>query len=1089
MAEDFTLSMVEGGGVLQLRDAEPYELETPTAVTGSYDPGSGVITGGTLSTPQVNIVQEVTYPIIATAFIDADFSLVTPGSLTGTVDHLGNVTVQASLAVDLHVDVQQAGGGSTILLADCTTSPVNLVFDTVTPYADGRVTVADANFSIPETTDEAACEPNIAGAIDDQLAGAGHSLTLTLAGDLTLPEPPGCDTTTALVAAPVGTAALGDSVDLTATVTPDPSDPLCVEADTNGLTPGGFVEFLDGTTSLGSALVQSDGTAGLTTAAIQAGSRTLTATYRGASPFSASPPSDPLPYQVTADPNLSATLPDHLTIGAAPTEFDVTARNTGFGTNITHARLDVTISRNVSSADLSSARVKLEHLDPTDTWVTVPLASGSVPGTSRPALWGAVGDATGFPLPVGEVATQRLRIQILTTGGTVSTTLCGSANETCPGPIEVAFDLIAVDAAGLPAPAIAPAPGATATAKGQVMIVEATRRASTVTFAFGGGVRPHAVRQGSTMSLQNVSVGPSLSSGRPTGHVALKLDDVPVAAYRLDGLPLARVPLTSANNNNFSFLAFDLPPNIAVGAHKVTVSYLGDARFLPSQLTTTFNVHEAPVAVTLYDCIAPGFAGETRRYRALVDGYANVPVVRPLGSEVDLSGLQVRMRFSRALQSSHLRQGFFGTDADETSTIGAEGELLQSIDFGFGPGGSGTAGGLTRSNGTQLPTSPNPVLAADVALGHLDESIVFNAPTGSVVIEGEPGTVVPVTLDTIKVTAEQAVGIFTVTCTPVGDPLLLAEITASGHTLVVEPGDVARADEEVTLTSTVAPYTTGQVEFRDGDETVGVANVVNGIARVTAALPIGTRALTAIYTGGVLAPPLVSNAVEVTVLPPLACKAFAVDGNGAVVRLVYIELLGRCPDQAGYSYWKSRLDAGTSPETFARAIARTPEAVGRVVDDAYLTMLGRPADAAGRAFWVGRLLSHGRYDQLLADLAASGEFWSKAGGTNVGFVTRVYEQLLGRAPDTAGLDYWTAKLATGASRRALVLTLANLNEPLSRLVAGAYDEILSRTPDADERTAGIAHLRSTGDRSGLYAELIGLEEFSTRAQEFPNPED
>ncbi len=219
------------------------------------------------------------------------------------------------------------------------------------------------------------------------------------------------------------------------------------------------------------------------------------------------------------------------------------------------------------------------------------------------------------------------------------------------------------------------------------------------------------------------------------------------------------------------------------------------------------------------------------------------------------------------------------------------------------------------------------------------------------------------------------------------------------------------------------------------------------------------------------------------------CAAFAEDGNGAIVRLVYMELLGRCPDQAGYDYWIDRLDDGTTAEAFARAIARTPEAVGKVVDDASDTMLGRAADPAGRAFWVKRLQANGRYDTLLADLGASGEFWSKAGSTNTGFVTRVYERLLNRAPDQSGLDHWVSRLDAGTSRRALILTIANLNEPLGRLVALSYDEILSRNPSTGERTSGITHLRTTGDRSALYAQLMGRTEFDTRAQDFPNPED
>jgi hypothetical protein len=68
----------------------------------------------------------------------------------------------------------------------------------------------------------------------------------------------------------------------------------------------------------------------------------------------------------------------------------------------------------------------------------------------------------------------------------------------------------------------------------------------------------------------------------------------------------------------------------------------------------------------------------------------------------------------------------------------------------------------------------------------------------------------------------------------------------------------------------------------------------------------------------------------------------------------------------------------------------------------------------------------------------------------------------------------------------MVITFANLDEPLGRLVDAAYDDLLGRAPTTGERAEGIDHLRSTGDRPGLHAQLIGLAEFDDRAQEFPN---
>ncbi len=1081
--------MVAGGGVLELRDAEPYELENPTTVTGTVDTDTGAISGGSLSTPRVNIRQDITSPLPASIFIDADFSQVTP--ISGVVDHEGNVSVQAALRVDLHVEVQEPGGGVVLFANDCTASPINLVLQG--RYTDGQVTLTDDNFSVPEMTIQDGCGPTsvIRPEIDKQLAGPGHSLSLTLAGELALPPPPGCETATTLAASPAGGAVLGAPVNLTATVNiPDPAQAECVEAATNGqTTEGGLVEFLDGDDVIGSAAVQADGTAVLTTADLSAGSREVKARFGRFTPFNAST-SPVVAYRVTPNPAITATLPEHHRIGATdPTEFDLTVANTGFGRDIERGRLDITLksaspaSASPANRDLKPERVVLEHRDDTGTWIPVTLTPQAASGTSR-FLWGSIGDLTGFTLDVGESVTQRLRIRFPLTGGPLATGTCGATQETCPGLVDVTFELVEVDQTGAPAAVAAPAPGALTGSTAQITLLEAVRRASTITMGTSGipALTPQTVRSGGTVSLNNIQLGPSLGLQRPLGDLTVLFDGQPIsfrAGFKGGNVDITRwaIPpdVTSIP------IMFDVPPGTAAGVHAITVRYGGSELFLSQQATLTFTVVE-PVG-TLFDCDIPSF--DSFGFRAFVEAQATLPSTVPAATEVDLRDFTLAMKFAREHYGSagNARGAFVPNNA--TRTVGTSG---LGIDLGFGPDGTGIGASLTRTFGIAMGRSG--FGGADPDPSVVDELIIIDSPSGTVTVDGTPGELAPVTLDKVKIQAVSGPTLVPMTCTPVGEPLLLGEVMVSGHTLAVEPGGRVREGDEVTLRSTVAPYTTGQVEFRAGDETVAVALVKDGVATAEVDdLPQGTHTITAIYTGGVLAPPLVSNLVEVTVLPPLACKSFAVDGNGAVVRLVYIELLGRCPDQAGYSYWKSRLDAGTSPEAFARAIARTPEAVGRVVDDAYQTMLGRPADAAGREFWVGRLLSHGRYDQLLADLAASGEFWSKAGGTNVGFVTRVYEQLLGRTPDTAGLDFWTGKLSTGTSRRALVLTLANLNEPLGRLVAGAYDEILSRTPDADERTAGIAHLRATGDRSGLYAQLIGLEEFSTRAQEFPNPED
>lgn len=106
-----------------------------------------------------------------------------------------------------------------------------------------------------------------------------------------------------------------------------------------------------------------------------------------------------------------------------------------------------------------------------------------------------------------------------------------------------------------------------------------------------------------------------------------------------------------------------------------------------------------------------------------------------------------------------------------------------------------------------------------------------------------------------------------------------------------------------------------------------------------------------------VAPPIAASAQDAGDDRAQTCPPRGVRGDEAVVRLAYVEVLGRCPDAAGYVGWVDALEAGLTAEQFARRIAYSSEALGLLVDDAYQTVLDRPAEPGGRVFWVERLRS------------------------------------------------------------------------------------------------------------------------------------
>lgn len=110
-----------------------------------------------------------------------------------------------------------------------------------------------------------------------------------------------------------------------------------------------------------------------------------------------------------------------------------------------------------------------------------------------------------------------------------------------------------------------------------------------------------------------------------------------------------------------------------------------------------------------------------------------------------------------------------------------------------------------------------------------------------------------------------------------------------------------------------------------------------------------------------------------------------------------------------------------------------------VVTRLYETVLDRAADAEGLNFWLSNLEDGTINVQAIAqNLLASSEYLGKASAsaTNADFVASLYTQLLNRAADTAGQEFWVSVLDSGLSREAVAVGFAASQE-----AADAYNYI------------------------------------------------
>lgn len=140
------------------------------------------------------------------------------------------------------------------------------------------------------------------------------------------------------------------------------------------------------------------------------------------------------------------------------------------------------------------------------------------------------------------------------------------------------------------------------------------------------------------------------------------------------------------------------------------------------------------------------------------------------------------------------------------------------------------------------------------------------------------------------------------------------------------------------------------------------------------------------------------------------------DARVAPVARLYWAYFRRIPDTEGLLHWLGEFNQGTPLGDIAQVFAGSPEFVatygslddGAFVDLVYRNVLGRDPDDAGREHWVG----------VLAARRAS------RGGVMVGFsespehrakladrvrVVLAYVAMLGRAPDEGGLAHWVTR--------------------------------------------------------------------------------
>jgi uncharacterized delta-60 repeat protein len=321
----------------------------------------------------------------------------------------------------------------------------------------------------------------------------------------------------------------------------------------------------------------------------------------------------------------------------------------------------------------------------------------------------------------------------------------------------------------------------------------------------------------------------------------------------------------------------------------------------------------------------------------------------------------------------------------------------------------------------------------------------------------------------------------------VSAPLTQTVNGAGSTTLVQASANPVMLGDAITFKSNVTgpgAQFAGTVAFlRGGVALAGCAAVplVNGSASCSAAsLPLGSNSIVAQYAGDgnnlpSVSPTLVEqvnydpladadndgipNGVEVTEGRNQLLKDNDVFGNARLFTMQqYRDFLSREGDAAGIQGWVDLLNAGTYNrlqviDAFLSSIEFSGS-VAPVVRLYFATFLRVP-DYAGLTFNAGLVRNGTTTLVQLADFfTQSPEFMATYGALNdTQFVTLLYNNVLGRAPDTAGLNGWLALLASGNTRGQVLVGFSDSPEYQANtanevFVTMMYTGMLRRTPEA-----------------------------------------
>jgi hypothetical protein len=194
------------------------------------------------------------------------------------------------------------------------------------------------------------------------------------------------------------------------------------------------------------------------------------------------------------------------------------------------------------------------------------------------------------------------------------------------------------------------------------------------------------------------------------------------------------------------------------------------------------------------------------------------------------------------------------------------------------------------------------------------------------------------------------------------------------------------------------------------------------------------------------------------------------------------DLLGRGADPGAIAAFGTALDLGSveRPQVL-EAIQNSTEFRSRQIDSLFATFLHRGADPGGRQAFLAAFASGATDEQIENTILASPEYFqTRGGGTNAGFATALYQDVLGRGIDNGALQNANHLLAGGGNRLALTQLVQFSPEQDAHHVNDLFQQLLRRDADPGAVDAFTAAHQSGATDEQIAEAIASSDEYFQR---------